>query len=248
MPSELNDRQQDVCEPLVAIADLAGAEWPERARQALIAVLTEQAGREDSQMVRLLTDVRAVFEKHGTDRLKSSTILRHLISNEESPWASYKGSPLTAAGLARMLKQFDIRPRDLRINGGILKGYERASFEDAWSRYLPPIDSRGAEGQQGQRASACDDVGRSSKGQHEPNVADDRNERSPVNTRIVADVAPYRSPLWAEPGATNCSKGDKLNDAKRCWTHPSNKIEWWLRGGVDWVCGLCHPNPFASLE
>lgn len=31
-----------------------------------------------------------------------------------------------------------------------------------------------------------------------------------------------------------------------CWTHPKNKTEWWLRGGIDPVCGLCHPNPAAT--
>src|SRR5262249_44947730 len=36
LPNELNDRQQDICEPLVAIADLAGGEWPNKARKALV--------------------------------------------------------------------------------------------------------------------------------------------------------------------------------------------------------------------
>ena len=35
MPEQLNDRQQDICEPLLAIADLAGGEWPKKARDAL---------------------------------------------------------------------------------------------------------------------------------------------------------------------------------------------------------------------
>ena len=36
LPDELSDRAQDGGEPLLAIADLAGGEWPERAREALV--------------------------------------------------------------------------------------------------------------------------------------------------------------------------------------------------------------------
>jgi hypothetical protein len=40
LPEELSDRQQDVWEPLLAIADLAGGSWPERARAAAVALST----------------------------------------------------------------------------------------------------------------------------------------------------------------------------------------------------------------
>ncbi len=36
LPDELDDRAQDAVEPLVAIADLAGEEWPDRARRAFV--------------------------------------------------------------------------------------------------------------------------------------------------------------------------------------------------------------------
>src|SRR5262249_55223112 len=36
MPDGLNDRQEEICEPLIAIADLAGGEWPQKARSALM--------------------------------------------------------------------------------------------------------------------------------------------------------------------------------------------------------------------
>jgi Protein of unknown function (DUF3631) len=34
LPDELDDRAQDIWEPLLAIADLAGGDWPTRARRA----------------------------------------------------------------------------------------------------------------------------------------------------------------------------------------------------------------------
>jgi hypothetical protein len=135
MPDELNDRQQDVCEPLIAIADRAGGEWPERARQALVTLLTSDVTREDPQAVRLLADIRSCFEQHDAKRVKSVALVKYLASNEESPW---KELSLTQTALARMLKPFEIRPRDLRFDDGIFKGYRRTYFEDAWARYLPP--------------------------------------------------------------------------------------------------------------
>jgi hypothetical protein len=39
IPNELDDRQADICEPLLAIADIAGGHWPQRCRESLISTL-----------------------------------------------------------------------------------------------------------------------------------------------------------------------------------------------------------------
>jgi hypothetical protein len=48
---------------------------------------------------------------------------------------------LTPSQVARVLRRFGVRPRTLRFGRGrrseTAKGYERADFEDAWSRYVP---------------------------------------------------------------------------------------------------------------
>ena len=46
IPEKLNDRAADVWEPLLAIADMAGGEWPTWARQSAIA-LSGSSGQED---------------------------------------------------------------------------------------------------------------------------------------------------------------------------------------------------------
>ena len=69
MPEELNDRQQDVCEPLLAIADLAGEEWPSRARRALLELCTGQVIPNESIGTMLLTDIRSYFMKHRSDAM-----------------------------------------------------------------------------------------------------------------------------------------------------------------------------------
>jgi hypothetical protein len=138
MPSELNDRQRDVCEPLIAIADCAGGEWPEKARQGLVTLLASRPRRDDSQAVVLLADIKACFDNHDALRMRSKSLVDALVAHEDSSWRECnKGGRLSQAGLARLLAPFDIEPRDIRFENGIFKGYRRKDFEDAWARYLP---------------------------------------------------------------------------------------------------------------
>ncbi|HXH35001.1 MAG TPA: DUF3631 domain-containing protein, partial [Plantibacter sp.] len=60
LPDELDDRAQDVSEPLLAIADRAGGDWPARARRALVAVRggTDQELHDDDAGVRLVADIQ----------------------------------------------------------------------------------------------------------------------------------------------------------------------------------------------
>jgi hypothetical protein len=143
MPNELNDRQQDVCEPLVAIADCSGGEWPARSRRALVALLGTGKRPDDSQAVELLADIRACLDQHGTDRMRSQMLVDRIISNEESLWCtSSRRRRLTQTELARLLEPFDVTPRDIRFDHCIFKGYRREDFEDAWARYLPALKGR----------------------------------------------------------------------------------------------------------
>jgi hypothetical protein len=68
----VDDREADNWTFLAAIADLAGGDWPARARAACLA-LTGQAETDTSAGIRLLADLRAVFGEqdsmHGTDIL-----------------------------------------------------------------------------------------------------------------------------------------------------------------------------------
>jgi hypothetical protein len=139
LPECLSDRQQDGAEPLLAIADVAGGEWPNRARAALVELFTGTAAEDQSDRVRLLADIRRVFTLAGRDRLPSSELLAKLAQDETLPWGEFSnGRPLTAIGLARLLKPFGIFPGTIRLERETAKGYLRESFADAWARYLPP--------------------------------------------------------------------------------------------------------------
>ena len=139
LPDALGDRAQDAAEPLLAIADAAGAEWPNVAREALVALAGEDEGDENETGVRLLTDVRAILELlHRTDgEIPTATLLSELYAREESPWKKlHKGEALDAAGLARLLKPFGPRPRRIRVGGETVRGYLVSAFADPFERYL----------------------------------------------------------------------------------------------------------------
>jgi len=139
VPDELNDRAADNWRPLLAIADAAAGEWPALARQSAI---ENSSARDDdpSARVRLLEDLRAVFEHSGTDRLFSRDVVAELIVMEDRPWPEWKaGKPLTARQLAKLIQPFGVKPRCLRIGDTRSRGYYQEDFEDVFERYLVPI-------------------------------------------------------------------------------------------------------------
>lgn len=135
MPVE--DRAADTWEPLVAVADHAGGHWPERARAAVV-TLTNEAddNRQTSSQVRLLADCRIAFGDESA--LPTAVLLDRLKADPDAPWIDYGPTGLTPAKLSTLLREFDIRPGNIRFPDGIqAKGYQRADFTDAWTRYCP---------------------------------------------------------------------------------------------------------------
>ncbi len=142
VPDALDDRQADGAEPLLAIADLAGEGWPKRARRTLVEICTGGGPGDESLSVRLLRDVLVIFEARDVDRLHSADLCEALKGLEESPWAEWgKGAGLKPPGLARLLRPFEIRPRQAWADGVNRNGYERPDFEDVWERYASESSS-----------------------------------------------------------------------------------------------------------
>lgn len=139
MPPEIQDRAADVWEPLLAVADIAGFEWPELARVAAVTLVTSAREADPSLGVRLLADLRTVFADNKFQA--TGAILAGLHGLEEAPWADMHGKPLDARGLAKRLKEYGTKPIVKREGDYTIRGYERASLEDAWARYLPPLDA-----------------------------------------------------------------------------------------------------------
>src|SRR5262249_55184263 len=58
LPAGVEDRDADVWESIIAVADMAGGDWPERARAAAVALVAVGKEAEPSLGVRLLGDLR----------------------------------------------------------------------------------------------------------------------------------------------------------------------------------------------
>jgi DNA primase (bacterial type) len=153
LPGELSDRQADISEPLLAIADAAGGDWPQRARKALVQ-LCEPDAQEESVNVKLLADIRRVFEAAGEDRMPTHDLLERLIDLEtDGPWAVWWESDFRhgnvkgpAAKLSKVLKRFGIKARVIRLSDGSTpRGFLKPDFMDHWDRYCPNPRNDAAE-------------------------------------------------------------------------------------------------------
>ena len=146
VPTGLHDRAVDNWRPLLAIADLAGGDWPEKARAC--AMRCAAVAQDDSDAVALLEDIKAIFERQAGDRIRTADLLAALHKLEDRPWDEWRnGKPLSPVQLARLLKSFEIRPRDHsfpHLSGGkeTKKGYLAAQFGDAFRRYVTQADPR----------------------------------------------------------------------------------------------------------
>ena len=186
-PDGLNDRALDNWRPLLAIGDLAGGEWAERARKA--AMDLSGADDEDSGLrIELLADIWRTFVGEKATNLATETLLRALNSMVERPWSEIsRGKPLNARVLARLLKPFEIASKTVRLNAADTpKGYARTDFEDAVARYLPAESATAP-----QPAPALEKVGVS----HPPQAGEcgtSENTTSPYSNKPCGVVAATR--------------------------------------------------------
>ena len=140
MPAGLNDRSADNWRPLLAVADVAGGRWPEAARRACVQLTrTADDGDKSSWGTMLLADLRDVFDEADEESVSSSAAVEALNAMEHRPWVecSRGRKPLTVTGLSTRLDKYGIKPQKLpRTPGGKQpRGYFRADFADAWTRY-----------------------------------------------------------------------------------------------------------------
>jgi hypothetical protein len=141
LPEALTDRQQDGAEPLLAIADAAGGDWPYRFPKALVSVFAG-ADHAESTRTRLLRDIRGIFETKDIGRIPSMMLVGELAQIETSPWGEWRGGrAITSGQLARLLAPFGIAPHTVRVEDHTPRGYEVADFEEVWARYLPQAEN-----------------------------------------------------------------------------------------------------------
>jgi Protein of unknown function (DUF3631) len=139
MPDGIANRPADNWRPLLAIADVAKGEWPERARKAAEAAHIAAADDAESRLELLLGDIRMAFDEASKTEMASADLVKALIALEGRPWAELGKSrkSLTQNGLARRLKPLGTAPGFIGPEHARLRGYKLAQFKEAFERYLP---------------------------------------------------------------------------------------------------------------
>jgi putative DNA primase/helicase len=138
IPEGLHDRAADNWHPLLTIAEKIGGAVVEQARAAAVALSTGET-KTESRGVELLRDIADLFEQDQRERFTSQGLCDLLAGLEERPWSDWRrGKPLNPNQLARLLRDFDVHSRNIRVDSGVQRGYLRESFDDAFGRYLTP--------------------------------------------------------------------------------------------------------------
>ena len=138
VPPSIYNRAADNWRPLLAIAEAVGGdEWPEKARNAAVALVGGEVD-EVSRLELLLGDIRDIFK--ALNWISSAELIENLVEITPRPWSEFGrgGKPITQNKLARLLKPFGITPDRLEVGEDRARGYFRAHFDDAFARYLPP--------------------------------------------------------------------------------------------------------------
>jgi hypothetical protein len=222
MPAGVEDRSADMWEPLLALADIAGGDWPARAREAAKALVAVARDEEPSLNIRLLTDLRIVFGSE--EQLTTKKILAELCLIEDAPWNDLKGKPLSDNQLARRLRQYGVKSKTLRLGiDHFAKGYAREDLHDVWRRYLPPLADKPVTAVTPVTPQSFQDVGATAETTQASNVASQEaagvtlvtapveacdasvDARNAHETRVVTPVTPV-TPLAGDGGEPGLSR------------------------------------------
>jgi Protein of unknown function (DUF3631) len=139
MPEFMSDRQEDIWEPLLAIADAIGGDVPKLAREAA-RVLCDN----DDELGYGATQLAAIRKVVGEqDRITSSDLINGLweagalpsrLMEDEEPNHKKIGH-----WLSKFIKSYGGKPaRKLRFDEKTLMGYEAADLKQIFDRYCPP--------------------------------------------------------------------------------------------------------------
>jgi putative DNA primase/helicase len=142
IPSTLNDRAADIWEPLLAIADLAGGDWPRLARDAALKLSASE--EEMTLLGYFLKDLRNLMMLKNVDRMLSRDIVAVFNPMHHRPWEDLRrGRDVNEWWLGWQLRELGIRAKTMRVNNILGKGYLLEDFDSAFRRYVshPEIHS-----------------------------------------------------------------------------------------------------------
>lgn len=119
IPSGLKDRDVDVWEPLLAVADLAeGSDWGERIRKAAVTLTTRSDVKEAVPAGTQLVKVLARLFK-DTDKVTQKEVA------DELEWTSRE--------VGKLAREMELHPKGFRVNGDYVKGFRKEDYEEMFN-------------------------------------------------------------------------------------------------------------------
>src|ERR1700691_1503466 len=215
----LHARQEDIWRPLFSIIHILSPEREKEFRAIAIRLTAEKRENEEDRLVRLLRDVRIVFQMSKDNKISTVDLLSRLASMPESRWGN-----LNVFHLATLLRRFEIKPKQLWIGGSNVRGYALEDFEDSFARYTtepePQIDVL---------------PGRSSAG---TDGSDEQHRETPQED----SARPAR--VIRSTNVSSISSG-KLTSALSILSYPGKK-EWLVPRARDFVLQTGRPEVFVE--
>lgn len=140
LPGVIN-RLKLVWAPLIAIADLAGGDWP---KKALAALEAERGRARDPNLGEaLLLDTRQVMQLSGVPGMHTKDLIEKLLPLELRPWAAYgrRQVAIRDIDVAELLVPYGLKPKQLKIRGLNRRGYKLGDIEAVIDRYVCVCDT-----------------------------------------------------------------------------------------------------------
>lgn len=138
MPDELDDRAQDAYEVLIAIADMAGAEWGVKARAALLALRGADSTVKESLGVKLFRDMEQFVHHLTMERIPTKDFISWLYQEGDEPWEdwweAFDGKK-AARRLALIFAEYGVKHVRWREAGERFRGYLVVDILRARERY-----------------------------------------------------------------------------------------------------------------
>ena len=144
LPPKIRNRLADKWNPLFKIANVVGGEWPNAAKAALFGQVDMS---EPSKAIMLLEDIRKVMDP-DEDRIGTKDLISRLCKMEDAPWSNYNFTQrdedrrhISDRQVSNLLNNYTIKPKNVRMGERVSKGYDLATLQNAWNRYLSPVDT-----------------------------------------------------------------------------------------------------------
>jgi len=139
MPDGVRNRMADKWQPMMAIAEIAGADWPQR---TALSMSSQVDMAEPAKALLLLADMRDIMAELTTG-IHTVDLITKLCQLPETPWAEYnfrerENKRIKDRQIAKLLKRYGLHPEPIRL-ATVARGYYKEKVDVVLRRYLGEI-------------------------------------------------------------------------------------------------------------